>query len=497
MKVSTLSLCLLWVVSASCSNSTSGGGGGGSGGAGGSAAGGGTGGTGGIGGSGGAGGGSGPLVTLSAFCGVAAIKQCDHLKTCGLLSPAQDDDCRARYEARCATKVRATDAGALAFDAVLATRCISSGYNSNCYGGPEDLYDCLDSVFEVAGRIGTPCDSTTCTDGFCPANFGSGATCRACTAHFAQGAACTQPDSCNPTVGFCPLISTDGGPVTCEPLKGPGGACLSALECAGRATCVNFLPLDGGTPKCGPIALGSPCATATDCGASAYCKRLRITAEDFTTPGTCATRIPLNGACTNEQYDDGCQGAGATCLGLKCLTAQPHSRPLSAECDAYNQCPVGAYCTCAGPLSSDGGISVRDGNCLSQQGAGGECWEEMGYSMCLPGFECTPMGKCVALRLEGQGCGADNGRCRQLLSCTQELTPGAPTCVAARAQGEVCADVTLPCAPGQYCRADAGAAQGACSPSLVKGAACANNFECQGGRCLPADGGKACVDSCL
>ena len=491
MKVSALKLCLLCVAAASCSNSTSGGAGGGSGGsggAGGSAAGGGT---------GGAGGGTVSLISLSSFCGVAAIKQCDHLKTCKLLSVAQEDDCRARYEARCAAKVRATDAGALAFDAVLATRCIGSAYNDNCYGGPEDLYDCLEEVFEAAGRIGSNCDDTSCTDGFCPAAVGSGATCRACTRYFAQGTPCTQPNSCNPSVGFCPIVSTDGGPVVCEPLKGPGSDCTGAPECAGRATCVNFLPLDGGTPKCGPISLGSPCAFKDNCGANAYCKGLKITAEDVVFPGVCSTRIPLNGACNNEQYDDGCQGAGATCLGLKCLTAQPHSRPLSAECDAYNQCPVGAYCTCAGPLTSDGGISLRDGNCLSQLGEGGTCWEEMGYSMCLPGFECTPMGKCVPLRNEGQSCGLDNGRCKQLLNCTQELTPGAPTCEAARVQNERCELVALPCAPGQYCRTDAGAAQGACTALTTKGAACANNFECAGGRCLPADGGKACVDSCL
>ncbi len=487
-----ISACLL-----ACSSGTNSGPGGGSGGgtAGGSA-GGGSGGGGVGGGGGGTGGGGQTLVPLSSFCGVAAIKSCDHLKTCKQLDAAQMADCRAKFEARCSAKARGTDAGTLRYDAVEATNCVASSYNPPCYGGPEDLYDCLDTVFQFAGRIGAPCEAIECIEGYCPQGVGANSSCRACTAYFAQGQPCTQPNSCNPSVGFCPLVSTDGGATVCEPLRGPGGECQTGLECAGRASCVNFQPLDGGIPRCGPIALGNPCVSPGDCGVGSYCKGLRIAADATITPGTCASRIALNSPCTNEQYDDGCQGAGATCLGLKCITAQPHARPLSAECDAYDQCPVGAYCTCAGPLTEDGGISVRDGNCLSQQGNNGMCWEEEEYSMCLPGLDCLSHGLCAPLRTESQTCGPGIGKCLSFLNCTQELT-GTATCVAARQPGQSCADITLPCAPNSFCLADAGAILGVCKSSLATGATCASGFECQSARCLDVDAGKACGASCF
>ena len=478
-----LSLSLLACSGGSGKDAGSGGGGGAAGGTGG-----------GVG--GGTGGGT-ALVPLASFCAVAAIKSCDHLQRCGRVATAQVAECRAQFEARCAHQALATDAGALRYDAVAATDCVASNYNPPCYGGPEDLYDCLDAVFQVAGRLGAPCEGRECLEGFCPAAAGAAASCRACTAWFGLGDSCTQPDSCNPAVGFCPLFSADGGPTQCEPLRGPGGDCLTGLECAGRARCVSFLALDAGTPRCGPIALGSPCANAGDCAVGAYCQGLRISADDVTTPGTCTARLALNAPCTNEQYDDGCLGAGATCLGHQCVTAQPHTRPLSAECDSYDQCPVGAYCTCAGPLTADGGISVRDGNCLSQQGNTGACWEEEAYSMCLPGLDCLPQGTCAPLRTEGQSCGPAVGKCLGFLHCTQELTPGSPTCVAPRRPGQSCAELTLPCATGSFCLADAGAPLGVCAVSFVPGAGCLSALECQSARCLEGDGGKACAASCL
>jgi hypothetical protein len=478
-----ISLALLSCTGGGGNDAGSGGGGGTAGGSGG--------------GGGGSGGGGGTLVPLSSFCGVAAIKSCDHLKTCGQLNAAQMSDCRARFEARCAAKVRGSDAGSFRYDAVAATECVSSSYNPPCYGGPEDVYDCLDAVFQVSARLGAPCASTECIEGFCPEGVGAASTCRACTAYFGQHLPCTQANSCNPAVGFCSQFSTDGGPRSCEPLRGPGGDCQTGLECAGRASCVNFLPLDGGSPRCGPVALGSNCASAGDCGVGAYCKGLRISAELTVTPGVCSTRLALNAPCTNEQYDDGCQGAGATCLGNKCLTAQPHTRPLLAECDAYDQCPVGSYCTCAGPLTSDGGISVRDGYCEIQQGNSGSCWVEEEYSMCLPGLDCLATGTCTLLRTEGQSCGPNIGQCLAALNCTQELTPGSPTCVAARKPGQSCAAFTLPCAPGTFCLSDAGADQGICAPSLAAGAGCTNDLDCQSTRCLFVDAGKACGPSCL
>lgn len=474
MKIALPLACLLLL--AACTSGT--GTGGGTGGSAGGAAGG-TGGTGG--GSGGGTGGGGGLVALDAFCGVFAIKSCDHLKTCGQLADAQVAECRASREARCRANARATDAGALRFDAVAATACIASTYNPPCYSGPEDLYDCLDDVFQVGGKIGSPCEDGQCIEGFCPAGFG---VCRACTPYFAPGASCSQFNSCNPSTGYCPQT---GAGRKCEPLLAPGGECFTGLECAGRATCVNFGPIDGGISRCGPVALGSACASAGDCGTGAYCKGLRIASDNTITLGVCAARLALNSPCGNEQYDDGCSGTAATCLDGKCVTTQPHTRPLNAECDAYNQCPVGAYCTCAGVLTNDGGISLRDGTCQPQQGANGFCWEEEQYSMCLPGLDCLAQGVCAAFRTEGQTCGPSVGQCRQFLTCTQGL------CVAARKAGEPCADVTLPCATGNFCLADAGAAMGACAPLRAAGAACTNDVECATARCADADGGKVCA----
>lgn len=462
---------------------------------GGSAGGAGGGGGGGGGSSGAGGGGGGGLVALAGFCAVAAIKSCAHLQTCGQLAAAQLPDCRARFEARCAQKARGSDAGTLRYDAVAATACVASSYKPPCYGGPEDLYDCLEEVFQFAGRIGAPCEQLECIEGFCPAGTGADRTCRACTAYIAQGQPCGQATACNPAVGFCPVNAS--GPIVCESLRGPGSECLTGLECAGRASCVNFARLDGGSPRCGPIFLGGLCASPGDCGAGAYCKGLRIAADDSVTAGACTARHALNAPCTNEQYDDGCQGAGATCLGKKCITAGPHTRPLSAECDAYDQCAVGAYCTCAGPLTDDGGISVRDGNCLNQQGADGGCWEEEEYSMCLPGLECLVQGVCAPLRSEGQRCGPGVGKCLSLLSCTQELTPGAPTCVAGRKHGQSCVDITLPCATGGFCLADAGALVGVCTAPYLPGTGCTNDVQCHSARCLTADAGKACGSTCL
>jgi hypothetical protein len=449
---------------------------------------------------GGSGGGSGgggpfdggPLIPLSSVCAQLALKSCEHLQGCGQLSSAQAGECRAGFEARCAKAVRATDAGSWRYDPVATAACISATEAAPCYGGVEDVTDCLGAAFGAAGRLGAPCEGAECIEGYCPEGSNS---CRACTGYFAQGQPCTSFNSCNPALGVCPFAPLDGGPRICEPLRGPGSECSFDLECAGRVSCVNFGPLDGGSTRCGPVGLGKDCALASDCGSSAYCKGLRIAADGTVSPGTCATRIALNAPCINEQYDDGCQGNGATCLGSKCITAAPHSRPLSAECDAYDQCPAGAYCTCAGPIADDGGISLRDGNCLSQQGDGGSCWTEEDYSMCLPGLDCVyPAQVCAPNRSEGQTCGLDAGTCLGLLTCTADLTPGVPHCVAGRKVGESCLD-TLPCAVGLFCQVDAG--QSRCASLQPQGGACDLDSSCQSGRCLQTGASKSCAAGCL
>ncbi len=476
----------LFVLAAGCGhnpNNNDAGTGGGSGGAG--AGGGGT---------GGGGVGGGAPVTLPALCALVGQSSCAHTQRCGQLGAAQAPVCEAQLQARCEARVRAADAGSWRFDAVAAEGCFAQAAAVPCYGGPEDLTDCLDAALVAAGRLGAPCEAAECLEGYCPTGPGFDASCRACTAFTAQGQSCTSSNACNPSLGFCPLVAADGGAPSCEPLKGPGSRCLTGAECAARASCVNFYALDGGGTYCGPISLGERCGQANDCGPGAYCKALRIAADDTVTAGRCTTRLALGATCINEQYDDGCQGAGATCLDGKCKTAPPHSRPLSAECDSYFQCPAGAYCTCAGPLTDDGGISLRDGNCLSQQGALGACWFEEDYSMCLPGFTCVyPQKLCGAQRTQAQSCGDAIGACLGFLSCSDALTPGTAQCVAGRKVGESCFP-TAPCVGSAFCALDAGA--GTCVARLGADAGCSEDLHCASNRCRAADAGSACAAAC-
>ena len=217
-----------------------------------------------------------------------------------------------------------------------------------CYGGPEDLGDCVNAAFEPAGQLGAACEQFECLDGFCPQGPGLADSCRACTAYAAMGQSCTTPNSCNPNVGYCPASSSDGGARVCEVLRGPGDACLTGLECAGRAQCVSFTALDGGIPRCGPNALGSPCAGVSDCGAGAYCKGLRIASDSTITPGICTSRLPLNAVCVNEQFDDHFSRAKSKWEDLKekskeqsdrrrwYLLAASRVRELRAALDAKN-----------------------------------------------------------------------------------------------------------------------------------------------------------------
>ncbi len=117
--------------------------------------------------------------------------------------------------------------------------------------------------------------------------------------------------------------------------------------------------------------------------------------------------------------------------------------------------------------------------------------------MCLPGLDCLAARTCAPYRTEGQRCGPAFGKCLTHLLCSAELTPGAPTCIAARQPGQSCAAFTLPCAGGSFCLPDAGAALGVCASAAPKGTACTDGFACQSARCLDADAGKACAAACL
>ena len=287
----------------------------------------------------------------------------------------------------------------------------------------------------------------------------------ACFASFAAnpcglGALPASPDVFD-VLAQCPSVLT--------PRLRAGAACVSSAECVAGLFCSGAASGCAGVCTARPsAAVGSPCATYSDCEAAVpplWCDM---------TNGACAPGVGAGAAC-------GATDAGVTACasGLWCDALSSAARGAcrdpggaGAPCNDLGGCEASLHCTGYAPS----GASATLGQCAPPAGADGGC--ELNGD-CVPGLVCVS-GACGAPLDVGLRCRSDDF-CRPGLTCATEQ------CRVAKCPGDDCTDPNVACVLG-VCK------DGLCQTLALTGAPCVAGGDCNSGTC--ADGGCAPVSAC-
>ncbi len=457
------------------------------------------------GGSGGAGGGGGqagapgggfadsglPPLSFEDLQSGFAAGYCAQLVACGTLAAGTQGVCERMNRNVLQNYADSVDAGRFAIDQAAVRLCLSAfdGGTNICDSlSLWWIFNCQASDFFISqNKVGDACSFGRCAEGYCPSSPASD-VCQACVAYKTVGEACTSTQRCDPATAYCPTwLITDGGASKCVARAATGKPCdLGYSECL-VGSCVSMAAIDGGTPRCGPLPLGSRCERFADCDVDAYCKGLRVSSLQTLALGVCTRRMVPGSTCVNEQLDDGCaHDAGrAGCLGGKCTVLVDHALPLNAECDYYflNPCVPGTYCDLPDYYPPDGGAPVHAGVCRPVNAENADC---SNGAPCATGTVCATTGKCLRYAAEGEGCGtANNKYCSSLLTCAPGGGAMSQTCVAPPKLGGACdTSASLDC-DDAYCQTDGGKnAPGKCVTRSPLGGPCDSNRDCARGECL-------------
>ncbi|WP_147443549.1 MYXO-CTERM sorting domain-containing protein [Corallococcus sicarius] len=282
--------------------------------------------------------------------------------------------------------------------------------------------------YPQAGAVGSPCDTTAC---------GNGLTC-----------ATTQNTTSGKTVKVCTKACPDGVP----------GACPAPYQC--RASTA----VSGSQFACLPAPVGedtkvgSPCASASECGAAnSRC----LSEADQTTGfppwkgGYCTESCTANADCP---LGSACATVGS--LGKRCLDT---CRPGTGDCRSGYSCttlPEGNVCVadCASNAQCGTSYACRtcDHACVTQQAGTRTVGEP-----CTQTSECGTNQECLKLNGNPQGVCAES-----------------------------CSVSTCTCAPGNTCRSAGAGGQRFCFRDCEDGT-CSSPLQC-----VPFEQGNACLASC-
>lgn len=336
--------------------------------------------------------------------------------------------------------------------------------------------ECSQPAVTPAQVLGGTCTAgTRCLQGHCSTDAGS--TCGSCSPFLPLGASCTvNAGQCDPDAGIC---SNNGNQSVCRPWLNDGQSCLgtgAAVRC--RSGLCPSRP-DGGA-LCGPFAVGETCTSHAVCGPSRYCRGL-VRRTLPITDGVCANRIALGGTCTDEETDDGCSGALATCLDARCVIANVGSRTQGQSCDELDQCAPGLFCqgqrtsarrlgTCAPKLPLDAGCAATTPS---------ECRDEY---ICVGAV-------CRERRDFGESC-LQNAQCRSYAACLLGAD-GGRSCVPYAAEGQAC-PTTGACLNG-FCAPSPDAGFGICTSYRQTGGACTGGTQCVSASCV----NQTCSGGCF
>ncbi len=208
----------------------------------------------------------------------------------------------------------------------------------------------------------------------------------------------------------------------------------------------------------GTVGDGGACAVEAEC-ISGVCNI--VDCPDACCPGTCVGgTVPDFEAELGEACGDRVQcGIGAWCSNDICVALEPADSPCvsSSECDYGLGC-AGTPRTCR-PLPLLGEPCAADTTCRDE------------------GQYCNTMTLvCTQVGLPGDAC-STAARCSSFYECD----PASMECVRGAAVGQACSSTSDCFDYGTYCKADL------CAPLEPNGATCADDDECAGRFCGPAN----------
>jgi hypothetical protein len=218
-----------------------------------------------------------------------------------------------------------------------------------------------------------------------------------------------------------------------------GEECVFASQCA-SLRCSGDLYSQSCGSCLAEVALGSPCASGTDCGPAQDCVAGRCAAvpSQPPSPAPAAAGAPCTGRCV----------AGYACVASagsterRCAALPGPGSPCSAGLYA---CRQDAYCTSAL-------------QCVAVPGAGAACgYDNYGSARCVVGTVCNrdtdPNGVCIARRALGEGCRPAYSECIEDTECTRDQVTTQYICKHLREEGQTCTDEYDECAPATTCTA--------------------------------------------
>lgn len=458
-------------------------------------------------------------IALAEFCAKYPEKACQHLAGCGLYESANSTSCLAMQSLSVACAKAA--AGAYEYDSVLAQACLDElgAATTTCFSNWSaclQLYNPSTVPGVGFGGVFTArayaCRNTVCDAGRCD-QLCSGASCQP----FREvGQSCNEGFSgpfayCNPATAWCRVdtcqalarVGDDCRAAPCE----PGSYCeypvagqfacqatrADNVSCDKSAQCSSGLcrPTDS---KCGPLALGAPCAAASDCGnysSPNICLGL-VLADAGVTLGRCAPRRVLGETCNDDwgAPADPCAGGTAACLGGRCVSLASFSLPMGAECPLlpsfeYELAPAYGVAACQRGLTclTTSGSAAKKGLCLPPLAAGTPCREDF---WCATGLQCLGVSdggrECGALPVRGQPC--PSALCRRDSTCAYGV---GTTCQPLLQLDAGCAAIGSHCDVGLSCDGTK------CVAPRPGGASCQFDFDCASNACER----NLCVDVCL
>lgn len=407
-------------------------------------------------------------VPVSEFCDRIAYTQCSWVASCGKIDPGEVGLCISELKPFCDARMQNALHGGPGYDPLAGARCLASIPSNDCAFYFQFFGEgCLELAISDAPRLdaGQRCalDRTQgeCASGYC-LDPGA-AACGVCTPLSAATTGLGEP--CDTSAhhcvagAFCHHIY-DGGVDRCEPTQDDGELPVDLLASCTSGTV--SIAADGGW-VCGRLPPGAACLPyAKSCDPAHFCDE---------GSNTCSTRAALGQPCSNQHYDDGCEG-DATCLDGLCQLAPFGSRDSGAECETTGQCHAADRCVFDG-----GTAAARSGVCAPRLSEGAPCFDNndcIVTTLCLHGH-CAPLG--------GLGDICDFS-CKPVYDCRYPGDGGPGRCAPPPVIGEHCDGRCLnPDGGLAACTSDGGHQIFTCTSLLPAGARCESTVQCEGRRC--------------